>query len=236
MTVRSTASNSTSVNTRSDVAVGVCFQINNVYAVDESESRFCVDMIINMTWIDPFLKRKFEEGIMRKEIDEYDPTGGMWSDFKKGWLFKDLQSAVFKDEEKYQTARVLWDTMDHKPKPTWLNMIQETRKEEDPLMLFDRKGRVGYSISIQAQFDEVMELHAFPFDTQSLDMRCYFMDTDEHHWMLENHPFEKNAWYGHWTRDKDHYIVDNPEWIFHPYLDDHQDSFISESSNSEFVR
>jgi hypothetical protein len=49
-------------------------------------------------------------------------------------------------------------------------MIAETRKEEDPLQLYDRKGRVGYSIVIQAQFDEVMELHAFPFDTQSLDM------------------------------------------------------------------
>lgn len=171
LTIRSTASNSTSVNTRVDVVVGVCFQVNNVYGVDESESRFNVDLILNLTWVDPFLKSKFEDGTLKREICDYDKTGGMWSDFKKGWLFKDLQSAVFKDEEKFQTARVLWDTMDHKPKPTWLNMIAEHRKEEDPLELFDRKGRVGYSISIQAQFDEVMELSSFPFDTQSLDMR-----------------------------------------------------------------
>jgi hypothetical protein len=93
------------VNTKADVTVGVCFQINNIYGVDESASRFCTDMILNMTWVDPYLKAKFDDGTLKREINEYDETGGCWSDFKKGWLFKDLQSAVFKNEEKYQTVR-----------------------------------------------------------------------------------------------------------------------------------
>ena len=72
----------------------------------------------------------------------------------------------------------------------------------DPVYLVDRKGRVAYSITVKSAFDEVMELHSFPFDKQVFDIRVYFEPTDKHTWRVVNHPFESNAWYGKWSRNE----------------------------------
>ena len=72
--------------------------------------------------------------------------------------------------------------------------LPHVQVKADPVYLVDRKGRVAYSITVKSAFDEVMELHSFPFDKQVFDIRVYFEPTDKHTWRVVNHPFESNAW------------------------------------------
>lgn len=39
-----------------DVPLGVSFQINNIFNIQESSSRFSADLILNFTWVDPGLQ------------------------------------------------------------------------------------------------------------------------------------------------------------------------------------
>ena len=208
------------LDVREDVRLGVSFQINNIFDIDESGSRFSLELIVNMTWVDPGLALALADGSLKKELSEHD----QWADFQVGWQFRDFVSPCFADINKHESARVLNDVLEHKPQPWWLNEIEKITIVEDPVTLQNRRtGRVGYSVTVKSVFDEVFELHHFPFDDQVFDVRVAFEPTDKHRWILENNPREINGWYGKWSRNKHGDIIEHPEWVFSRHLDDHMD-------------
>lgn len=215
-----------------DVELGCAVQINNVYAIDASASKFCAELVINLTWIDPGLEEALGDGSLREEL----AAAGQWKSFQPGWLFKDLESPVFADTAKHKSAFVLQTVLENKAELTWLNEVESITVKYDPIYLVDRKGRVAYAITVKSAFDEVMELHTFPFDKQVFDVRFYFEPTDNHNWSCVPHPFEINGWYGKWTKDANGDIIEHPEWVMSKYVDDHVDTFTSESSGSSWSR
>lgn len=44
------------MQTQIDVPLGLSFQINNIFDIQESSSRFSADLILNFTWVDPGLE------------------------------------------------------------------------------------------------------------------------------------------------------------------------------------
>lgn len=116
------------------------------------------------------------------------------SEFQPGWLFKDFESPALADQQAHKSARVLNELLDNKPVPTWLNEIEKLTETEDPVFLVDKQGRVGYAITVKSVFDEVFELHNFPFDRQMFDVRVCFESTDKHKWVLTSNPREVNGW------------------------------------------
>ena len=68
-------------------------------------------------------------------------------------------------------------------------------------------------------------------------MRAQFLGDDVYHFEMEDHPYEKNGWYGLWTDSPDHkYIVDNPEWWFVKKLHSEFSTFVSEASGTSFAK
>lgn len=225
---------STSSVTGSTVEVGLCFQINNLYNISESESKFSAELILNITWVDPLLSQSLQDGSLQAQLE----PAGCWEDFQPGWMFKDFVSAPLSDQKNFRSARILNELVDNKPHPTWMNELENHTATEDPIYLVDAQiGRVAYALTVKSTFDEVMELEAFPFDHQYFDIRCYWEDTDKYSWRLAKHPFEKCGFYGAWKMNKAKTkIVEHPEWTLDVNLHDHINTFKSAGSDTVFPR
>jgi hypothetical protein len=137
------------------VPVGLSFQVSNIYELDASRSRFSVDLLVNLTWVDPGLQEAVQNGSLRKELGT-----DIWEGLVPGWQFRDFTSPELLE------SAVMNDVMELKPSLELMNNLEVEITGEPVALQNLQEGRVGYTVRYQGSFDEFYELQAFPFDVQ----------------------------------------------------------------------
>ena len=138
-----------------DVPVGLSFQISNLYELDAANSRFSVDVLVNLSWVDPGLKAAVQNGDLKKDLGSE-----IWSQLQPGWQFRDFTSDALIG------SAVMNDVIELRPVLELMNSLS-VESIPEPVALQDlHRGRVGYTVRYQGSFDEIFELQAFPFDIQ----------------------------------------------------------------------